>query len=100
MRATRSTASAPASMPRPSDQQIELLLAPCPRAAMAAAGDRPFRIQREPRLPLEIERPQAGFSSWYELFPRSATDDPPRHGRFDDAIGLLRMVRGWGFHVL
>jgi starch synthase (maltosyl-transferring) len=84
----------------PIDQRIELLLAPCTRAAMAAAGEHPFRIQREPRLPLEIERPQAGFASWYELFPRSATDDPRRHGRFDDVIGLLPTIRDMGFDVL
>jgi starch synthase (maltosyl-transferring) len=84
----------------PVDQQIELLLAPSARAAMSAAGERPFRTQREPRLPLEIERPQAGFASWYELFPRSATDDPDRHGRFDDVIALLPTIRDMGFDVL
>ena len=84
----------------PLDQQIEILLAPATRAAMAAAGQHPFRTQREPRLPLEIERPQAGFASWYELFPRSATDDPHRHGRFDDVIALLPTIRDMGFDVL
>jgi starch synthase (maltosyl-transferring) len=84
----------------PLDQQIEILLAPPTRAAMAAAGHRPFRTQREPRLPLEVERPQAGFASWYELFPRSATDDPNRHGRFDDVIALLPTIRNMGFDVI
>ncbi|HEV2955971.1 MAG TPA: maltotransferase domain-containing protein, partial [Xanthobacteraceae bacterium] len=83
----------------PIDQQIAALLAPSIRAAMAAAGERPFRTQREPRLPLEIERPQAGFASWYELFPRSATEDPDRHGRFDDVIALLPTIRDMGFDV-
>jgi starch synthase (maltosyl-transferring) len=84
----------------PVDQQIAILLTQTTRAAMAAAGERPFRTQREPRLPLEIERPQAAFASWYELFPRSATDDPDRHGRFDDVIALLPTIRGMGFDVL
>ena len=84
----------------PLDQQIELLLAPSTRTTMAATGQRPFRTQREPRLPLEVERPQAGFASWYELFPRSATDDPDRHGRFDDVIALLPTIRDMGFDVL
>jgi len=82
------------------EQQIEILLAPSTRAAMAAAGQRPFGTQHDPRLPIEIERPQAGFASWYELFPRSATDDPNRHGRFDDVIALLPTIRNMGFDVL
>jgi starch synthase (maltosyl-transferring) len=84
----------------PPDERLQILLAPSTRAAMAAAGQRPFRTQREPRLPIEIERPQAGFASWYELFPRSATDDPNRHGRFDDVIALLPTIRDMGFDVL
>jgi len=84
----------------PVNQQIEILLAPSTRAAMAPAGHRPFLTQYEPRLPLEVERPQAGFASWYELFPRSATDDPDHHGRFDDVITLLPTIRDMGFDVL
>jgi len=84
----------------PVDQQIEILLAPSTRATIAAAGHRPFRTQRDPRLLLEVERPQAGFASWYELFPRSATDDPNRHGRFDDVIALLPAIRDMGFDVV
>jgi starch synthase (maltosyl-transferring) len=81
-------------------ERIDVLLAPSTRAAMAAAGERPFRTQREPRLPLDVERPQAGFASWYELFPRSATDGPDRHGRFDDVIRELPAIRDMGFNVL
>jgi starch synthase (maltosyl-transferring) len=81
-------------------ERVDIVLAPSTRAAVAAAGERPFRIQREPRLPLEVERPQANFASWYELFPRSATDDPDRHGHFDDVIRLLPTIRDMGFDVL
>jgi starch synthase (maltosyl-transferring) len=84
----------------PPEERLQILLAPATRAAMAAADQRPFRTQHEPRLPIEIERPQAGFASWYELFPRSATDDPRRHGRFDDVIALLPAIRDMGFDVL
>jgi starch synthase (maltosyl-transferring) len=84
----------------PVDEQIEILLTPATRAAVTAAGQRPYRTRREPHLALEIERPQAGFASWYELFPRSATDDADRHGRFDDVIALLPTIRDMGFDVL
>ena len=46
------------------------------------------------------ERPQAGFASWYEMFPRSATDDPARHGTFTDVIARLPAIRAMGFDVL
>ncbi len=50
--------------------------------------------------PLDIERVRAEFASWYELFPRSITDDPQRHGTFRNVIGELPRVRDMGFDVL
>jgi starch synthase (maltosyl-transferring) len=55
---------------------------------------------RSEALPLDVERPAAGFASWYELFPRSQTDDPKRHGTFADVIARLPRVRDMGFDVL
>jgi starch synthase (maltosyl-transferring) len=51
-------------------------------------------------LRIEIERPRARFSAWYELFPRSASPEPGRHGTFDDVIARLPYVAGMGFDVL
>src|SRR5690606_29419574 len=47
-----------------------------------------------------VDREKAAFSAWYELFPRSQSDDPQRHGTFDDVIRRLPYVRGLGFDVL
>ncbi|HYE51033.1 MAG TPA: alpha-1,4-glucan--maltose-1-phosphate maltosyltransferase, partial [Azospirillaceae bacterium] len=47
-----------------------------------------------------VDRTAARFSSWYELFPRSMSDDPSRHGTFDDVIAKLPYVRDMGFDVL
>jgi len=54
-----------------------------------------------PRV-LEViaDRLAARFSAWYELFPRSASDDPSRHGTWDDVIRRLPYVRDMGFDVL
>ena len=56
------------------------------------------------RYPLELElivdRKLAAFSAWYELMPRSMSDDPHRHGTFDDVIAKLPYVRDLGFDVL
>jgi starch synthase (maltosyl-transferring) len=81
-------------------QAVALFNAPETRALMERADTRPHRIQQEPLLPLDIERRAAGFSSWYEIFPRSQSGDAHRHGTFADVIGALPRVRDMGFDVL
>lgn len=49
---------------------------------------------------IEIERKKAGFSTWYELFPRSASAIPGKHGSFKDVKNLLPHVADMGFDVL
>jgi len=69
------------------------------RKAVAALAERSFMVRHE-SLTLDIERPQAEFASWYELFPRSQTDDPARHGTFADVVAAMPRVRAMGFDVL
>ena len=49
---------------------------------------------------LEAEVAKARFSSWYELFPRSASASPGRHGTFSDVQRSLDDVEQMGFDVL
>ena len=72
----------------PTETRVDILLCPDLREVMRDAEQR-FRYRHEPVFLLHIERPQAAFGSWYELFPRSATDNPERHGTFGDVIGRL-----------
>lgn len=46
-----------------------------------------------------VEHKKANYSSWYELFPRSASLDG-KHGTFKDVIKLLPRVAAMGFDVL
>ena len=46
------------------------------------------------------ERKKALFSTWYELFPRSASPDPGRHGTFQDVERLLPHIARMGFDTL
>ena len=78
---------------------VQALISPETRKIVSDAGERPFAARHEP-LALEVEREAAGFAAWYELFPRSITDDPARHGTFDDVIEHLPRVRDMGFDVL
>ncbi|MCU7495222.1 MAG: alpha-1,4-glucan--maltose-1-phosphate maltosyltransferase [Ignavibacteria bacterium] len=47
-----------------------------------------------------VERHRALFSSWYELFPRSASPNPGRHGTFKDVERLLPDISEMGFDVI
>jgi starch synthase (maltosyl-transferring) len=66
---------------------------------MARADDRPHALT-SPEQRVDAERLAARFSSWYELFPRSATDDKARHGTFADVINRLPAIRDMGFDTL
>jgi starch synthase (maltosyl-transferring) len=79
--------------------RIPLLLSERALKAMQSASERPFAA-RPPALRLQVDRPQARFASWYELFPRSVTSDPSRHGTFLDVIARLPAIRAMGFDVL
>lgn len=47
-----------------------------------------------------VERPRALFSSWYELFPRSAGSVPGKHGTFKDVEKLVPEISEMGFDVI
>jgi starch synthase (maltosyl-transferring) len=78
---------------------IALLLSSDTAALMRAADLREFAT-RSAEYRIESERKRAEFSSWYELFPRSQSGDPGRHGTFDDVIARLPAVREMGFDTL
>jgi starch synthase (maltosyl-transferring) len=82
------------------DTQRGLLLAEEVAALMARTDPRPFCVRHAPALPIRAERLGAAFAAWYEIFPRSMSDDPDRHGTFDDVIRHLPRVQAMGFDVL
>lgn len=61
-------------------------------------ADYPARLEQA--LAVVVERIEAGFASWYELFPRSQSTDPQTHGHFDDVIARLPAIQAMGFDVL
>ena len=62
--------------------------------------DRAHETVYAPILEVGVEPPLARFSTWYELFPRSASPDPKVHGTFRDVIARLPYVIDLGFDVL
>ena len=53
-----------------------------------------------PELVLVVDRERARFGAWYELFPRSTSAAPDRHGTFHDVESRLAYVAELGFDVL
>ncbi len=53
-----------------------------------------------PDLRVTVDRERARFSTWYELFPRSAGTVPGTHGTFDDVRQRLAYIAGMGFDVI
>jgi starch synthase (maltosyl-transferring) len=73
---------------------------PATVALMRAHAERQFSTTLTPPVLIDAERKAASFASWYEIFPRSASDDEQRHGTFGDVIRQLPRIRAMGFDVL
>jgi starch synthase (maltosyl-transferring) len=69
-------------------------------AAVAARHPDRSHATRGRELAVNVERERARFSSWYELFPRSASPEPGRHGTLRDVEAQLPYVAAMGFDVL
>jgi starch synthase (maltosyl-transferring) len=54
----------------------------------------------ERELEVVVDRERAGFSAWYELFPRSWSPTPGKHGTLRDVANRLDYVAEMGFDVL
>ena len=75
----------------PLSAEIEQLAARYPDLDLASSAK---------ELHLWVDRERARFSSWYELFPRSTSPDPARHGTFADVEALLPDIAAMGFDIL
>jgi starch synthase (maltosyl-transferring) len=74
------------------DEEVDALASRYPDLAHAT--------RYEPELEVAVDPVRAAFSAWYELFPRSAADEPGRHGTFADVERRLDYVEELGFDVL
>lgn len=56
--------------------------------------------RQDNELEIRVEHAKALFSTWYELFPRSSSLTPGKHGTFQDTIKLLPRIAAMHFDVL
>ncbi len=96
LRAWAVTLAAPDAPARAAD----LALDPDATTACRRHPDRRHVTAWEPPLEVVVDPRRGGFSAWYELFPRSASPDPSRHGTLQDVIARLDYVADLGFDVL
>jgi starch synthase (maltosyl-transferring) len=80
-------------VPGPGDAEFAELGALVMRYSAAAATT-------SPTYGVWVDRTRARFSTWYELFPRSASTVEHRHGTFLDVIDRLDYVRRLGADVV
>jgi starch synthase (maltosyl-transferring) len=78
---------------------IELVLSPAFATVVHHHPLMSFEASFGRILTVEVEHKKANFSSWYELFPRSASLEG-KHGTFRDVIRLLPRIQAMGFDVL
>ena len=80
-------------------ERVAMLLSEPLLEAMRLADARPFAVRSEVMW-IDAERTAARYSSWYELFPRSQSGDPARHGTFADVEKRLPAIHAMGFDTL
>ena len=82
------------------DERAAIMLANDLREVMYDAEPRQFFFRHDPPFAIDVERPKAEFAAWYELFPRSVTESPDRHGTFENVVARLPAIKAMGFDVL
>jgi starch synthase (maltosyl-transferring) len=100
-RELREVAARLADRERPMEERIRSALDDRLRALMASVGVPAREIARyRPELEVVVDRERAGFAAWYELFPRSQSSVPGRHGTFADVERRLPRLAELGFDVI
>jgi len=93
--ATQLRASADKNLPHYTDPITDDLI-----ELMANYPDLSYSTTYPTELPLWVDRERACFSSWYELFPRSASATPGKHGTLKDVEIRLPDIAAMGFDVV
>lgn len=68
--------------------------------AMARYPDKRFAAESDPEARIVVDPVHARFSAWYELFPRSTSPEPGKHGTFADCERRLPVIAEMGFNVV
>jgi starch synthase (maltosyl-transferring) len=81
-------------------QRVRSALDPALLALVEKYPDLRLAVTYDHDLRINVDRPRAQFSAWYEMFPRSASPEAGRHGTFADCQARLPYIAEMGFNVL
>ncbi|MCX5789163.1 MAG: alpha-1,4-glucan--maltose-1-phosphate maltosyltransferase [Elusimicrobia bacterium] len=81
-------------------EKVARLMGPDLTGLAALWGNPELFVRYGRELEVIVDRVKARFSAWYEMFPRSASPQPGKHGTFKDLIARLPYVAELGFDVL
>jgi starch synthase (maltosyl-transferring) len=81
-------------------ERVRVALTDALAAMMDMHADRSLATTYAKELRVVVDRERAGFSTWYEMFPRSCATESGRHGTFKDCEARLPYVAAMGFDVL
>lgn len=82
------------------NRAAEALVSEEMRSIMSGYFDERSAYRYPKELEVIVERRKALFSTWYELFPRSCSDQPGKHGAFRDVERWIPRLAEMGFDVL
>lgn len=82
------------------DDRHAVLTSSTTRRLMARHPDRTRAVRYDRVLEVVVDRPQANFAAWYQMFPRSQGRDPTRSATFKDCIARLDDIKAAGFDVI
>jgi starch synthase (maltosyl-transferring) len=81
-------------------EKLEAAYDPKLTELMGRYPDKRFITTYDKNLTVMVDPVRARFSTWYEMFPRSCSPEPGRHGTFKDCEARLPYIAGMGFDVL
>ena len=84
----------------PLPARIALGLDPAVSAVAARWPDRSHAGRYARELAVSVDRVRARAGAWYELFPRSCSPEPGRHGTLRDLSARLDAIAAMGFDVV
>lgn len=82
------------------DSAIAQVLGPDFKQVVEATPLKQFEATYDRNLRVRVGWEKELFSTWYEIFPRSAAQEAGKHGTFKDVERLLPRVQEMGFDVL
>ncbi len=82
------------------EDRLKVAFAPELATNMAGLVNESHITRHRREYHLMVDRPEARFAAWYEMFPRSQGTEPGKHGKFRDAEKRLRRLAELGFDVV